>query len=203
MRSCCCRCIRSIPRRQPAAVSTNGTGASSPMDGARACMWCVSFIKTPRTCMPWSRPSTHPCAILKTRRTSTWCSARTACLWPSSSRATLISGRSKTRSTWCGSAAAGRGGGTSATRVKSARRNGCARRLHETVRILRSGRIAARAGGAHLFVSDHVETLHEIDIEHREQARTLGIADFRMMPGLNDSPAFIGACRAWCGASSR
>jgi hypothetical protein len=24
-----------------------------------------------------------------------------------------------------------------------------------------------------------------------------------MMPGLNDSPAFIGACRAWCGASSR
>jgi ferrochelatase len=43
------------------------------------------------------------------------------------------------------------------------------------------------------FVSDHVETLHEIDIEHREQARSLGIADYRMMPGLNDSPAFIAA----------
>jgi ferrochelatase len=41
------------------------------------------------------------------------------------------------------------------------------------------------------FVSDHVETLHEIDIEHRAQARSLGIADYRMVPGLNDSPGFI------------
>ena len=65
--------------------------------------------------------------------------------------------------------------------------------MHETVKNL------AAAGPRHMlvvpisFVSDHVETLHEIDIEHREQARTLGITDFRMMPGLNDSPAFIGA----------
>jgi len=43
------------------------------------------------------------------------------------------------------------------------------------------------------FVSDHVETLHEIDIEHRQQARRLGIEDFRMAPGLNDSPRFIAA----------
>jgi len=43
------------------------------------------------------------------------------------------------------------------------------------------------------FVSDHVETLHEIDIEHREQALSLGIPNFRMVPGLNDSPAFIEA----------
>jgi ferrochelatase len=43
------------------------------------------------------------------------------------------------------------------------------------------------------FVSDHVETLHEIAIEHREQARGLGIEDFRMAPGLNDSPRFIAA----------
>jgi ferrochelatase len=42
-------------------------------------------------------------------------------------------------------------------------------------------------------VSDHVETLHEIDIEHREQALTLGIEDYRMTEGLNDSPAFIQA----------
>ena len=41
------------------------------------------------------------------------------------------------------------------------------------------------------FVSDHVETLHEIAIEHREQAARLGIADFRLMPGLNASPLFI------------
>jgi len=65
--------------------------------------------------------------------------------------------------------------------------------MHETVKNL------SAAGSRHVlvvpisFVSDHVETLHEIDIEHREQARTLGITDFRMMPGLNDSPAFIGA----------
>jgi ferrochelatase len=41
------------------------------------------------------------------------------------------------------------------------------------------------------FVSDHVETLHEIAIEHRELAERLGIADFRMMAGLNDSPLFV------------
>jgi ferrochelatase len=43
------------------------------------------------------------------------------------------------------------------------------------------------------FVSDHVETLHEIDIEHREQARSLGIPNYRLVPGLNDSPRFIQA----------
>jgi ferrochelatase len=41
------------------------------------------------------------------------------------------------------------------------------------------------------FVSDHVETLHEIDIEHRAEAHSLGIPDYRMMPGLNDSQSFI------------
>ena len=43
------------------------------------------------------------------------------------------------------------------------------------------------------FVSDHVETLHEIAIEHRELAEKLGIADFRLVEGLNDSPCFIAA----------
>jgi len=43
------------------------------------------------------------------------------------------------------------------------------------------------------FVSDHVETLHEIDIEHRQEALGLGIANYRMVAGLNDSPAFIRA----------
>jgi protoporphyrin/coproporphyrin ferrochelatase len=65
--------------------------------------------------------------------------------------------------------------------------------MHETVKNL------AAAGSKHMlvvpisFVSDHVETLHEIDIEHREQAKGLGIEDYRMMPGLNDSPEFIRA----------
>jgi ferrochelatase len=43
------------------------------------------------------------------------------------------------------------------------------------------------------FVSDHVETLHEINIEAREMAETLGIQQFETMEGLNDSPAFIAA----------
>ncbi len=43
------------------------------------------------------------------------------------------------------------------------------------------------------FVSDHVETLGEIDHEARALAARLGIRRFEMTPGLNDSPAFIHA----------
>ena len=43
------------------------------------------------------------------------------------------------------------------------------------------------------FVTDHVETLHEIDIEARELAEKLGIRQFETMPALNDSPTFIRA----------
>jgi ferrochelatase len=43
------------------------------------------------------------------------------------------------------------------------------------------------------FVSDHVETLGEIDHEAREEAACLGIKRFEMMSGLNDSPTFIAA----------
>ncbi len=46
------------------------------------------------------------------------------------------------------------------------------------------------------FVTDHVETLHEIDIEARKLAGTLGIRQFETMPALNDSPAFIRALAA-------
>ncbi len=40
------------------------------------------------------------------------------------------------------------------------------------------------------FVSDHVETLFEIDILYKEQAAGLGM-DLRSTPGLNDDPLFI------------
>lgn len=43
------------------------------------------------------------------------------------------------------------------------------------------------------FVSDHVETLGEIDFEAREQAARLGVHQFEMTRGLNDSPTFISA----------
>ena len=42
-------------------------------------------------------------------------------------------------------------------------------------------------------MSEHVETLSEIDIEARELSEHLGIAQFEMMPALNGSPTFIAA----------
>jgi ferrochelatase len=41
------------------------------------------------------------------------------------------------------------------------------------------------------FVTEHIETLHEINIEAREEARKWGIETFRMMPAVGDSPLFI------------
>ena len=43
------------------------------------------------------------------------------------------------------------------------------------------------------FVSDHVETLSELNIEARSLAYQLGIRQFEVMPALNDSPRFIRA----------
>ncbi len=43
------------------------------------------------------------------------------------------------------------------------------------------------------FVSDHVETLGEVEHEGRELATQAGITRFHMTEGLNDSAAFIGA----------
>ncbi|BCS55150.1 ferrochelatase [Geobacter sp. SVR] len=52
------------------------------------------------------------------------------------------------------------------------------------------------------FVSDHIETLYEIDIQYREEAAALGITDFRRSESLNSSPAFI-ACLAELVRSAR
>ena len=45
------------------------------------------------------------------------------------------------------------------------------------------------------FVTEHIETLHEINIEAREQAEKSGVEKFRMMPAVGDSPLFIAALR--------
>ncbi len=45
------------------------------------------------------------------------------------------------------------------------------------------------------FVSDHIETLHELDIRLRETAREAGIVTFLRVPAFNDSPAFIEALK--------
>lgn len=65
--------------------------------------------------------------------------------------------------------------------------------MHQTVKDLAAARAKNVLVVPVSFVSDHVETLHEIDIEHREQARSLGIANYRLVPGLNDTAPFIEA----------
>ena len=43
------------------------------------------------------------------------------------------------------------------------------------------------------FVTEHIETLHEINIEARDEADKLGVEQFEMMPAVGDSPTFISA----------
>jgi len=45
------------------------------------------------------------------------------------------------------------------------------------------------------FVSDHIETLHELDIRLAARAREAGIQSFLRAPALNDAPAFIDALK--------
>jgi ferrochelatase len=45
------------------------------------------------------------------------------------------------------------------------------------------------------FVTEHIETLHEINIEAREDAIKCGVEAFRMMPAVGDSPLFISALK--------
>jgi len=65
--------------------------------------------------------------------------------------------------------------------------------LHDTI-----GRLA-RQGEKHLlvvpisFVTEHIETLHEINIETREEATDAGVQEFEMAPAVGDSPRFISA----------
>jgi ferrochelatase len=41
------------------------------------------------------------------------------------------------------------------------------------------------------FVSEHIETLQEIDIEYRELAEESGIDNFQRVPALNTHPVFV------------
>ena len=43
------------------------------------------------------------------------------------------------------------------------------------------------------FLTEHIETLHEINIEARAEAEHLGVKNFYLMPALNDSPLLIRA----------
>jgi protoporphyrin/coproporphyrin ferrochelatase len=68
--------------------------------------------------------------------------------------------------------------------------------LHQTLRQLASEKRCEVCIVPISFVSDHVETLGEIDRNAREEARLLGIQHFEMTRGLNDSPKFIQALAA-------
>ena len=65
--------------------------------------------------------------------------------------------------------------------------------LHDTIERL------ARQGEKHLlvvpvsFVTEHIETLYEINIETREEAVAAGVQQFEMVPAVGDSPRFISA----------
>lgn len=60
----------------------------------------------------------------------------------------------------------------------------------------------AKQGYKHLllipisFVSDHVETHYELDIEYREVARKAGVDYYSVIKGLNDSETFIDALKS-------
>lgn len=45
------------------------------------------------------------------------------------------------------------------------------------------------------FVSDHIETLFELDVEYRAIADKLGIENYIVMKGLNDSKMFVAALK--------
>jgi len=45
------------------------------------------------------------------------------------------------------------------------------------------------------FVTEHIETLHEINIDGRADAKRFGIERFHMMPAVGDSPLFIAALK--------
>jgi len=65
--------------------------------------------------------------------------------------------------------------------------------LHQTLRQLSSEQVREVCVVPIAFVSDHVETLGEINHEARHLAERLGFAQFEMSAGLNDSPKFIQA----------
>ena len=65
--------------------------------------------------------------------------------------------------------------------------------LHQTLRQLSSEQVREVCVVPIAFVSDHVETLGEINHEARHLAESLGFTQFEMSAGLNDSPKFIQA----------
>jgi ferrochelatase len=68
--------------------------------------------------------------------------------------------------------------------------------LHKTLQVLATEQVSDVCIVPISFVSDHLETLSEINCEARREAEALGIERFEVTPGLNSSPTFIGALAA-------
>ncbi len=65
--------------------------------------------------------------------------------------------------------------------------------LHEVLGDLAAQAVEAACVVPISFVSDHVETLGEIDRAARREAQRLGFSQFEMTGGLNEAPKFISA----------
>jgi protoporphyrin/coproporphyrin ferrochelatase len=65
--------------------------------------------------------------------------------------------------------------------------------LHGTIERMAASGITRMLVIPIAFLTEHIETLHEINIEAREEAESLGVKEFYMMPALNDSPLLIRA----------
>lgn len=73
--------------------------------------------------------------------------------------------------------------------------------LHRTLRDLSADMVRQVCVVPVSFVSDHVETLGEIDHHARQEAMALGIERFEMTEGLNNSPKFINALAELVGSA--
>ena len=65
----------------------------------------------------------------------------------------------------------------------------------ETIRFLAADRRKHLLVVPISFVSDHIETLFELNVEYRQVAEAAGIENYHVMTGLNDSETFIRALK--------
>ena len=63
----------------------------------------------------------------------------------------------------------------------------------ETIAKLATGGVENMLLAPIAFTSDHLETLFELGIEYRRQAKQSGVVQYEVAEGLNDSPKFIDA----------
>ena len=129
----------------------------------------------------------------ESRRSAPWFSARTGCRWRWWKRAILIRSTSKPPCGWFASWALGKIRTCSVIQSKVGPQKWLQPSLTGTIEKMARDGIKRMLVIPISFLTEHIETLHEINIEAREHAESLGVTDFHMMPALNDSPLLIRA----------